>query len=165
MTAGLRIEKLARRHAVDRFDCGHEALNRYLIKFAWTNQQANAASTYLALNDDEVIGFHTLVFGHVEYDGAAKRLAKGLARHPVPVMVLARLAVSTAWQGQRIGSGLLKDAVLRTLQAAEIAGLRAMLVHAKDADAAAFYARFGFEPSPTDPLHLFRLVKDLAADR
>ena len=150
---------------MDGFDCGHEALNRYLIKFAWTNQQANAASTYLALNDDEVIGFHTLVFGHVEYDGAPKRLAKRLARHPVPVMVLARLAVSTARQGQRIGSGLLKDAVLRTLQAAEIAGLRAMLVHAKDADAAAFYARFGFEPSPTDPLHLFRLVKDLAADR
>jgi GNAT superfamily N-acetyltransferase len=165
VTASLRIEKLARGHAVDGFDCGHEALNRYLIKFAWANQQANAASTYLALNDDEVIGFHTLVFGHVEYDGAAKRVAKGLARHPVPVMVLARLAVSAAWQGQRIGSGLLKDAVLRTLQAAEIVGLRAMLVHAKDADAAAFCARFGFEPSPTDPLHLFRLVKDLAAGR
>jgi predicted N-acetyltransferase YhbS len=76
-------------------------------------------------------------------------------------MLLARLAVSTAWQGRRIGSGLLKDAMQRTLQAADIGGIRAFAVHAKDAPAKQFYERFGFVPSATDPLHLFRLIKDL----
>ncbi len=88
-------------------------------------------------------------------------LTKGLARHPVPVMLLARLAVSTALQGRKIGSGLLKDSILRTLQAAEIGGIRAFAVHAKDDSAKQFYERFGFVPSPTDRLHLYRLIKDL----
>lgn len=88
-------------------------------------------------------------------------MTKGLARHPVPVMLLARLAVSTTWQGCKIGSGLLKDAMLRTLQAADIGGIRAFAIHAKDTPAKQFYERFGFVPSPTDPLHLYRLIKDL----
>jgi len=88
-------------------------------------------------------------------------LTKGLARHPVPIMLLARLAVSTAWQGRRIGAYLLRDAMLRTLQAADIGGIRAFAVHAKDEPAKRFHEHFGFEPSPTDPLHLFRLTKDL----
>lgn len=157
----LRIEKLARAHAVDDFDCGEEALNRYLARYAFPNQQASAAQTYLALDGDRVVGFYTLVVGEVAFDAAAGRLKKGLARHPVPIMLVARLAVHRQRQGKGIGAGLLKDAILRTLQAADIAGIRALMVHAKDDTARAFYERFDFIASPTDPLHLYALIKDL----
>ena len=80
---------------------------------------------------DEVVGFYTLVVAQVEYDDAPDRLGKGLARHAIPLMLLARLAIATSWQGKGLGSGLLKDAMLRTLQAADIAEIRAMAVHAR----------------------------------
>lgn len=163
MKSSLRIEKLDRRRRLEEFDCGREALNRFLVKFAIQNQQPGASQTYLALSDDDVAGYYTLVVGHVAYDDAPERLKKGLARHPVPIMLLARLAVDLRWQGQRLGSGLLKDAMLRTLQAAEIAGIRVLGVHAKDDEARAFYERFDFVTSPTDPYHLFRLLKDIRA--
>ncbi len=156
-----RVEKLARHHAVDDFNCGQEALNRFLTRFALTNQQANASQTYVGLADSTVIGFYTLVVGEVSYDDALERLKKGLARHPVPLMLLARLAVSHAWKGKGVGAGLLKDAIRRTMQAADIAGIRALAAHAKDDEARAFYEHFDFIPSPTDPLHLFILIKDL----
>jgi GNAT superfamily N-acetyltransferase len=159
--SGLHIEKLARSHPVDGFDCGQEALNRFLIRYALTNQLANASQTYVGLADDAVIGFYTLVVGEVAYDDASERLRKGLARHPVPIMILARLAVDRRWQGKGAGAGLLKDAMRRTLQAADIAGIRAFVVHAKDETAQRFYHHFDFVPSPTDPLHLYLLVKDL----
>ena len=161
--ASLRVEKLQRGHAVERFDCGREALNRFLIRYALQNQQAGASQTYVALGEAEVAGYYTLVVGHVEYEDAPERLRKGLARHPVPIMLLARLAVATNWQGKGLGSGLLKDAMLRTLQAAKIAGIRAFAVHAKDDEAKAFYERFDFLASPSDPYHLFRLMKDIRA--
>lgn len=157
----LRVEKLARTHAVEGFDCGHEALNRFLIRHALPSQQANAAQTYVGLIHDEVVGYHSLAVGEVRHDQAAERLAKGLARHPVPVMLLARLAVATGWQGRSVGKALLRDAVLRTLNAADIAGIRALIVHAKHDGARAFYERFGFVASPSDPLHLFVLISDL----
>ena len=157
----LRIEKLQRTHAVDEFDCGREALNRFLARYALQNQQAGASQTYLALADDAVVGYYTLVVGQVEHDAAPERLTKGLARHPVPIMLLARLAIATSWQGKGLGSGLLKDAMQRTLQAADIAGIRAFAVHAKDDEARAFYEHFGFSPLPSDPYHLFRLLKDI----
>jgi predicted N-acetyltransferase YhbS len=158
-----RIEKLERSHAIDAFDCGREALNQFLIRYAMQNQQAGASQTYVALVEQEVVGYYTLVVGQVEYNDAPERLTKGLARHPVPIMLLARLAVSIAWQGKSIGAGLLKDAMVRTLQAADIAGIRAFAVHAKDDEAKAFYEHFDFIASPTDPYHLFRLLKDIRA--
>ena len=161
MTDALRIEKLRREHNVDPFDCGQEPLNRFLARYALQNQQAEASQTYVSLADDEVVGFYTLVVAQVEYDGAPRRLAKGLARHPIPLMLLARLAVATNWQGKGLGAALLKDAMLRTLRAADIAGIRAMAVHAKDDVARTFYERFDFIPSPTDPYHLFLLLKDV----
>ena len=156
-----RIEKLNRTHAVERFDCGHESLNRFLIRFALQNQQAGASQSYLAVADEAIAGYHTLVVGQVDYDQAPHRLTKGLARHPVPIVLLARLAIATEWQSKGLGQGLLKDALLRTLQAADIAGIRAFAVHAKDDNARAFYEHFDFVPSPTDPFHLFRLLKDI----
>ena len=160
MTA-LSIEKLHRGHAVEGFDCGREPLNRFLVRYALANQQANASQTYVALSGDVVIGFYTLVVGEIAHEEAPERLAKGLARHPVPVMILARLAVSQSWQGKGVGAGLIKDAIARTLQAADIAGIRAFVVHAKDDDVRAFYEHFGFVSSPTDARHLYALVKDL----
>lgn len=157
----LRIAKLDRQHAIERFDCGQGDLNLFLSRYALQNQRANASTSYVALSADEVVGYYTLVVGQVAYEDAPERLIKGMAHHPVPLMVLARLATDRRWQGKGIGKGMLKDAMLRTLNAADIAGIRALAVHAKDADARAFYEHFDFLPSPTDPLHLYLLMKDI----
>ncbi len=159
----LRIEKLTRAHAVDGFDCGTPALDRFLERYALQSQQADAARTYVALDGTEVIGFYTLVVGEVAHADAPARIVKGLAKYPVPVMVLARLAVSRARQGEGIGAGLLKDVLLRILAAADHVGIRAVAVHAKDDVARAFYERFHFVRSPTDPYHLLLLMKDVRA--
>ena len=156
-----RVEKLRPDHTIEGFDCGREELNRYLLRYAWANQQAGAAQTYVGLAGDSVIGYHTLAVGEVSRDEAPERLTKGLARHPVPVMLLARLAVDRRWHGQGVGKALLKDAMQRTLQAADIAGIRAFAVHAKDEEARSLYLRFDFIPSPVDPMHLFVLLKDV----
>ena len=152
---------LARGHDFSDFECGSEPLDAYLKHFAWVNQQAGAARTYVATRDSRVVGYYTLAYGSVEHQEATPRVRRGLARHPIPVMVLARLAVDRSSQQQGLGKSLLKDALLRTLGAAEIAGLRAIIVHAKDDVAKAFYSKFGFEASPTDPFHLMLLLKDL----
>jgi GNAT superfamily N-acetyltransferase len=110
---------------------------------------------------ESIVGFHTLAVGQVTYDDAPQRLTKGLARHLVPIVLLARLAVDRRWQNQGLGKALLKDAMQRTLQAADIAGVRALAVHAKDDEARRFYERFDFVPSPSDPMHLFVLLKDV----
>jgi GNAT superfamily N-acetyltransferase len=163
MSLGPRIEKVRRDHAVESFDCGKPALNRFLDRHALQSQQAGATTTYLALQGDEVAGFYSLAVGQVEYADAPDRLTKGLARHPVPIMLLARMAVASSYQGKRLGAGLLKEAMLRTLQASEIAGVRAFVVHAKDDEARAFYEHFDFMPSPSDPYHLMLLLKDVRA--
>lgn len=157
----LRIEKLARHHAVELFDCGVEPLNRFLIRYALQNQQANAAQTYVALSGDDIIGYHSLAVGEVSHSEAPPRLVKGLAQHPLPVMILARLAVHKDLHGKGIGAGLMKDAILRTVQSAEIAGIRALIVHAKDDSARAFYTHFGFADGFSEPTHLYVLVKEL----
>ena len=161
MNASRRIEKLRPDHAIDGFDCGREELNRYLSRYAWANQQAGAAQTYVGLVGDAVVGYYTLAVGQITREEAPERLTKGLARHPVPVMLLARLAVTLNFKGQGVGKALLRDAMQRTLQAAEIAGIRAFAVHAKDDDAKRFYEKFDFIPSPVDPMHLFVLLKDV----
>lgn len=161
MNAARRVEKLRPDHPIESFDCGREELNRYLLRYAWANQQAGAAQTYVGLVGDAVVGYHTLAVGQVSREEAPERLTKGLARHPVPIMLLARLAVGRRWQGQGIGRALLRDAMQRTLQAADIAGIRAFALHAKDEEARRFYQKFDFTPSPTDPMHLFVLLKDV----
>lgn len=156
-----RIEKLQRSHNVDAFDCGQENLNRYLKRYALMSQKADGTQTYVGQSGEKIIGYYTLVFGEVSYEDAPERLFKGLSKHPVPVMVLARLAVDISWQGKAVGAGLLRNAMQRTVQAADIAGLRAFIVHAKDRRAKAFYEHFNFSPSPTDPYHLYLLMKDI----
>ena len=162
MSSKPTIEKLGRSHDVDSFDCGQQDLNRFLVRFALASQQAGSSNTFVALVGSEVVGYYTLVCSQLQYEGAPERLKRGLARHPVPMMVLARLAVATNWQGKKLGTGMLKDAVLRTLHAIEIASnFRGFLVHAKDENARRFYQRFDFMPSPSDPLHMMILLKDL----
>jgi GNAT superfamily N-acetyltransferase len=156
-----RVEKLRRGRPVEGFDCGREKLNRYLIRYAWQNQQAGGAQTYVGIVGEVIVGYHTLALGQVTLEDAPERLKKGLAKHPVPIMLLARLAIDHHWQGQGVGKALLRDAMHRTLQAAEIAGIRALAVHAKDEEARRFYQHFDFIPSPTDPMHLFVLLKDV----
>jgi GNAT superfamily N-acetyltransferase len=160
------IAKLTATHPVADFDCGRPALNTFLARHALANQAlANqtmgGAQTYIGLADDgAIVGYYSLAVGETAHAAAPARLAKGLARHPIPIMVLARLALARAWQGRGIGAGLLKDAFRRTLNAAEIAGIRAMVVHAKDDGARSFYAHFGFQGWPERPLQLFMLLKD-----
>ncbi|WP_310450021.1 GNAT family N-acetyltransferase [Sulfuritalea sp.] len=159
--AGWLIRKLDRIHIVDDFDCGHDALNRFISRFALHSQSAGSTRTYVALADEKVVGYYSLAVGAVAHAQAPTRMVKGLARHPVPVMLLARLAVDNGAKRKGLGAALLHDALARTLQAADIAGIRAVIVHAKDNDARRFYEHFDFDPSPTDPYHLHLLIKDL----
>ena len=156
-----QIHKLTIEDATDAFDCGQQELNRFLKRFALSNKAANAAQTYVTCRARRVVGYYSLAVGSVQREDSLPRAVKGMAHHPIPVMILARLAVDLSQQGSGIGKALLKDALLRTAQAADIAGIRAMVVHAKDDDARRWYEQFDFEPSPTDPLHLFLLLKDL----
>jgi len=155
------IEKLRREHLLDRFDCGKEDLNRFLKRQAWNSQQAHSAQTYVLVKDLRVLGYYSLAAGSVTHEEATERVKKGLARHPIPVILLARLAVDASVHGKGLGSALLKDALLRTAQAADAIGARALLVHAKDDSAKAFYEHFAFEASPSDPYHLLLIMKDL----
>jgi GNAT superfamily N-acetyltransferase len=157
-----QIAKLAKGHALEAFDCGAEPLNTYLKRYALGNQSAGAAQTYVATIEQRVIGYYSLSAASVEYGDAPERLRKGLARHPVPVMLLARLAVDRTWQGRGLGAALLLDALRRTLSAGDILGMRAIMVHAKDDAARRFYEHFNFDPSPVEPLHLFLLLKEIA---
>jgi GNAT superfamily N-acetyltransferase len=157
----LPVRKLAATDHVDAFDCGQAALNQFLQRYAWVSQKANSAQTYVCCRGNVVVGFYSLAVGSVDPEIAPARVMKGLARYSVPVMILARLAVDTEHQRQGLGQALLKDALLRTAQAAEIAGIRCLLVHAKDDEAAQWYKSWEFEPSPTDPYHLYLLLKDL----
>ena len=157
------VEKLDATHDIDSFVCGKEPLDRFLKRFALANQKASVARTYVVCRGSTVLAYYSLAAGAVERADAPGRVGKGLARHPVPVMLLARLAVDQTEQRRGLGKALVKDALLRTAAAADIAGIRALLVHAKDDEARAWYEALEFEPSPTDPRHLFLLMKDLRA--
>ena len=152
---------LTKDHDRDVFECGVPALTDYLKKYALQNQKKHAARTYVATRGNRIVGYYSLAYGSVSLEEAPQSVRSELPRHPIPVILLARLAVDLTEQGHGLGAGLLKDALLRTIQAAEIAGLRAMIVHAKDDVAKRFYEKFGFEPSPIDTYHLFLRLSDI----
>lgn len=163
MKTPLVIEKLQRTHTIEDFTCGQPEIDRFLIRHALQAQQMNSSQTYVGLSDKTVIGFYTIVAGEVRHIDAPERVAKDMPRYPIPLLVLARLAVHSNWQGRGIGAGLLLDALGRALQVVDIVGVRSLAVHAKDDSSAGFYRHFGFMPSPTDSRHLFMLMKDIRA--
>lgn len=164
MPAPLTPRKLEAEDDLSTFECGQSDLNDWLRKHALNSQRAGMATVFVTCDGatGAVLGYYALTTGGVENASAPSRVIKGVPRHPVPVVVLTRLAVDIAAQGLRIGRSLLVDALRRVDAAADQVGVRALLIHAKDEHARAFYMRQAeFEPSPTDPLHLFLLMKDL----
>lgn len=144
-------------HDRGAFDCGVPALNLYLRKYALQNQKRGIVRNYVATRRDDqvVVAYYSLVYASLNQKLLPAKLVKGLGKYEIPIMLLARLAVDQREQGNGLGKALLKDAVLRTMQAAELAGLKLLLVHAKDESAAAFYRKHGFEEVLGDPLKLF----------
>lgn len=152
---------LSREHRLESFDCAEPILNDWLRRHAYAAGTSGSAKTFVVTTDDAlVVGYYSLAVGQVESATAPARLRKGMGRYPVPVMLLARLAVSIEWQRLGIGRGLLQDAILRTLSIADHAGIRALMTHPMDDSAASFYRRFGFLPSPLRERQLLLLLKD-----
>jgi len=145
---------------LETFDCGNKVLNDWLIHHARQAQSSGSARTFVVTEAEQVVGYFSLTVGQVDLVTAPERIGKGIGRYPIPVVILARLAVSRSVQKRGIGRGLLQDAVRRTLIIAEQAGIRAMLTHPMDDNAASFYQRFGFIPSPLREQQLLLLLKD-----
>lgn len=141
-------------HDTSSFTCAHESLNTWLRKRALSNAVSGASRTYVVCSEGRrVVGYYALAAGSIATQAATARLRRNMP-DPVPVIVLGRLAVDAAWSGMGIGSGLLKDAVARSAQAAGLIGVRALLCHAIDDAAKAFYVKHGFVESPSNPLTL-----------
>jgi GNAT superfamily N-acetyltransferase len=146
-------EKLTQHHDLVAFDSGETVLDEWLRRRAAQNEVSGASRTYVVRAGNRVAGFYSLAVGAVTHEQVPGRIKRYMP-DPIPVMILGRLAVDKAFQGKGIGTGLLKDAVLRTMQAGEIAGIRALLVHAISDAAKRFYEAYGFIASPVDPMTL-----------
>jgi GNAT superfamily N-acetyltransferase len=157
----LRPRPLLREDPVEEFDSGDAALNRFLATFAMASETSHASRTYVALSEGRIAGYFSLSVTSVEYDRGSARLKKGLARHPIPMVLLARLAVDRRFQRRGLGAELLRDACLRAIAVSDQVGVRGVLVHAKNDAARRFYRRYDFEPLPGNESHLYVLMKDL----
>jgi len=149
-------------HDLTKFDCGaHPSLNDWLRRYALANQANESVKTYVVHRENVVVGYYSICAGSVRKQEATIRITKGLANHPIPIAILARLAVDRNEQGTGLGKALLKNALLRIEQASDILGIRAVLVHAIDEAARDFYKKYHFEECPGNDLHLMLLMKDL----
>lgn len=146
-------------HELSDFSCGYASLDEWLRRRALANQDTGASRTYVLAEGERVIGYYALAAGSVALLETPGRLRRNMP-NPIPVMVLGRFALDLRWQGRGLGADMLRDAVLRTQQAANIGGMRALLVHAIDDRAAGFYLRWGFQPSPMAELTLFLPLHD-----
>jgi GNAT superfamily N-acetyltransferase len=155
-----RPEPLGVEHRLEGFDCGKPALDDWLLRHARQAQGSGSAKTFVVAEGARVAGYFSLTVGQVDTLDAPERIRKGMGQYPVPVVILARLAVSRQDQGRGMGFGLLQDAIRRTMLIAEQAGIRAMLTHPIDEEAAKFYTRFGFIASPLREQQLLLLLKD-----
>jgi hypothetical protein len=152
-------------HDVSSFDCGSEAQTRWLRQIARTAQAAGTARVYVITHagQRQVVGYHALAAASVSHEDAPPALLKSAGRSPIPVILLARLGVDVSAQAEGLGAALVKDAMLRAAQAAEIIGARALLVHAESQRARAFYLHLAeFDDAPSDPLHLILLLSEIA---
>lgn len=158
------IRRLEARHDLAGFDCGASPLNDWLRRFALSDQAAGASVSYVAARDQRVVGLYSLAPHIIDPAEATARMRAGFPlQRPIPVFLLARLAVDRGEQGEGLGAGLLRDALSRCAAAADQIGGRAVVVHAKDDDAARFYLGFGFAPLEENPKYRYVLMKDLRA--
>lgn len=156
---------LERKDTREGFRCGVTSLDTWLVEHAPGADAAGSARTYIVVDEEQarVVGYHALTVASLEREEATGRASRGMPRHPIPAMLLARLAVDESAQGKGVGATLLADAMQRTLLVAEETGIRLLLVHAVDEDARSFYLYYGFEASPSDPMNLQLLTKDIRA--
>jgi GNAT superfamily N-acetyltransferase len=152
-------EHLRANHDLAAFDSGVPLLDDWLKKRALQNEESGASRTYVVTAGGRVVGYYALATGAVAQQHATGKVRRNMA-DPIPVMVLGRLAVDRAYQGRGLGRGLVRDAVLRTLQAAAIGGIRAILLHAISEDAKRFYQRCGLSESPLDPMTMMISIPD-----
>jgi GNAT superfamily N-acetyltransferase len=156
-------EPLGPDHILEGFDCGRASLNIWLVRYARQAAVVGSARTYVVGDAEQgrVVGYYALTAAEIEREAATTRAIKGMPQYPIPVVLLARLAVDASVAGRGLGAWLLRDAMMRTLAASETIGVRAMIVHVIDEEARGFYLRNGLEPSPTDPMHLMILIKGI----
>lgn len=148
--------KLESTHHLEQFDCGEPDLNRWLQRQAFKSERDGGARTYVVCDESEghrVVAYYCLASGSIVRSDAPGSISRNMP-DPIPVMVMGRLAVDLQYQNRKLGSALLKDALLRVLQVSEIVGIRAVLVHAISETAKAFYLKYGFQESPHDPMTL-----------
>jgi len=158
------VRRVEAKDDLDGFDCGVPALDHWLERFALSGQCAGVSVIYVLERGSQIVGSYTLAPHTIGSEAAPGRLGAGLPRQrPIPVILLARIGLDRSVQGTGLGGDLLKDALARCAGAVDEIGGRAVLVHAKDAGAAAFYQRHGFVPLEQNPNHLFVLMKDLRA--
>ncbi len=147
-------------HRLEEFDCGKLVLTDWLLRHARQVQGGGSAKTFVSCDGARVAGYYSLTVGQIDMLEAPERVRRGMGQYPIPLVILARLAVDLDYQGQGLGFSLLQDAIHRTLVVAEQAGIRALLTHPLDAEAEAFYRHFGFEPTPENERQLILLLKD-----
>lgn len=147
---------------LSRFDCGKPSLNEYLTKRAVWNNAEGGSRCIVSMSDGRVAGYYALATSTISHLDVVGRVRRNMP-DPIPMVLLSRLAVDLKFAGRGLGRQLLRDAILRTVEVAQIVGVRGLLVHALDEEARAFYEKFDFEASVTDPLHLMLLVKDMVA--
>lgn len=151
-------QPLSAEHRVDGFACGESSLDEWLRRRALPNQTTGASRTYVVTDDsNQVVAYYALATGAVAHHDASGRIRRNMP-NPVPVMVLARLAVDQRYQGHKLGAAMLKDAVQRTLAVSQTAGVRALLVHALNESSRQFYMHYGFESSPVNPMTMMLLL-------
>lgn len=155
-------ERISTSHQFESFDSGNSALDDWLKRRALKNEAEGASRTYVVCEGKTVMAYYCLANGAIAQVEATGRVRRNMP-NPIPVMVIGRLAVDRRWQGKGIGRALLRNVILRTLQAAEIAGIRAILVHAISDEAKSFYEKCGFAASPTDEMTLMIRVQDAIA--
>jgi GNAT superfamily N-acetyltransferase len=159
--SSLRLVLLCADHDLTGFDCGNAELNGWLVDHAVASQKADLARTYLALSDAGIAGYLSLTTGSIRPEAAPKRYARGMPRHPIPTILIARLAIDRRYQRQRLGSRLLAEALRFAVLASDTVAARLVVVDAIDDDAAAFYRRWGFIDVPENPRRLFRKMSDI----
>ena len=152
-------QPLSADHQLNTFNCGETSLDEWLKRRAILNQTNGASKTFVVVDKNQlVMGYYALAAGAVHHQDATRSIRQNMPG-PIPVMVLARLAVDIRTQGMQLGAGLLRDAVDRSLAVANNTGVRALLVHALHERAKQFYLYFGFQASPVHPLTLMLRLK------